>query len=510
MGLQSDQAASGGLSREGLRVAPSFLLAGIVMGAGIQNLILLPFLGFHAAVAVAALIPLLGIAVIVGRNTGPAGDWVTGRRFAICVAVAAALFVLGGEGRFFYANTDWQVRDAVLNDMIRNDWPFAYTARGTAEILRAPIAMYLLPALVGKLAGLRAAELSMLAQNALFLGTILTLGSMLFRTGKARLIALLVFLLFSGLDLLGQLIVDAGVVLDPRSHLENWSKPLQFSSTITLAFWVPQHALAGWCGAILFLLRQRRMIPLAAFLTPLPLLALWSPLALIGLLPFAAYALAISLALRESRPRDLLLPAVSIALCLPALLYLQAGSGAVGMRFYPVPPLDYLRFQILELLPYAAPLLALSWRKGAERGPFLLATSALFILPFVQIGTSSDLMMRGSIPALAILAALTAEALSGFRSGERRLMRASRGILVTALALGSITGAHEVARAVMVLPSPYPECSLLGVWRDSLEGADTYVAALDAVPKPIRPANPAAVPLHEPAECWSRSWLHPR
>jgi hypothetical protein len=333
---------------------------------------------------------------------------------------------------------------------------------------------------------------------------------MLFRTGKARLIALLVFLLFSGLDLVGQLIVEPAVVLDPRSHLENWSKPLQFSSTVTLAFWVPPHALAGWCGAILFLLRQRRIISLAALLTPLPLLALWSPLALIGLLPFAAYALASSLAVREVRPRDLLLPAVSAALSLPALLYLQAGSGAVGMRFYPIPPLDYLRFQILELLPYAAPLLVLSWGKGAERGPLLLATSFLLIVPFVQIGTSSDLMMRGSIPALAILTALTAEALSGFGSDEGGLIRASRGILVTALALGSVTGAHEVARAVIVLPSPYPQCSLMGVWRDSLEGADTYVAALDAVPKPIRPTDPAAVPLDEAAECWSRSWLHPR
>ena len=180
------------------------------------------------------------------------------------------------------------------------------------------------------------------------------------------------------------------------------------------------------------------------------------------------------------------------------------------MRFYPIPPLQYLRFQFVELLPYAAPLLVLSWRKAAERGPLLLATSVLLIVPFVQIGTSSDLMMRGSIPALAILAALTAEALSGLRPGERRPIRASRGILVTALALGSITGAHEVARAVMVLPSPYPQCSLLGVWRDSLEGADTYVAALDAVPKPIRPSNPAAVPLDKGAECWSRSWLHPR
>ena len=504
MGLKPDRAA------RGVRLAPWFLLGGIVMGAGIQTLILLRFLGFPSAVVVAACIPLFAIAALVARETALIEDGPTIRRFAICVAVAAALFILGGEGRFLYANTDWQVRDAVLNDMIRNDWPFAYTARGTAEILRAPIAMYMLPALAGKLAGLRAAELSMLTQNALFLGAVLTLGSMLFRTGKARLIALLVFLLFSGLDLVGQLIVDAAVVLDPRSHLENWSKPLQFSSTVTLAFWVPQHASAGWCGAILFLLRQRRIVSLASFLTPLPLLALWSPLALIGLLPFAAYALASSLALREVRPRDLLLPALSAALSLPALLYLQAGSGAVGMRFYPIPPLEYLRFQILELLPFAAPLLVLSWRKGTERGPLLLATSILLIVPFVQIGTSSDLMMRGSIPALAILAALTAEALSGLRPGERRPIRASRGILVTALALGSITGAHEVARAVMVLPSPYPECSLLGVWRDSLEGADTYVAALDAVPKPIRPSNPAAVPLDKGAECWSRSWLHPR
>src|SRR4029079_442931 len=69
------------------------------------------------------------------------------RVFAGAFVIAVVLFMLGGEGRFFYANTDWQIRDAVLRDLATNPWPFAYKLNGTAYFLRAPVGMYLLPAL---------------------------------------------------------------------------------------------------------------------------------------------------------------------------------------------------------------------------------------------------------------------------------------------------------------------------------------------------------------------------
>ena len=38
-------------------------------------------------------------------------------RIATCFAIGFILLLLGREGRLFYANVDWQVRDAILRDM---------------------------------------------------------------------------------------------------------------------------------------------------------------------------------------------------------------------------------------------------------------------------------------------------------------------------------------------------------------------------------------------------------
>src|SRR3546814_106374 len=177
-------------------------------------------------------------------SKGPA--W---RRMFLLALVALAIFVLGGEGRFFYASPDWQVRDSVLRDLVVYPWPFAYSFDRHVELLRAPLGMYLLPAISGKAFGLRAADLALLIQNSLLLTLIFGLGSMLFTTSRARARALVIVIFFSGMDVIGQLLqwhVNGHPFPD---HIEQWGIT-QYSSHITQASWVPLHALAGWLGAV--------------------------------------------------------------------------------------------------------------------------------------------------------------------------------------------------------------------------------------------------------------------
>lgn len=418
-----------------------------------------------------------------------------------CALVALVVFVAGGEGRLLYSNFDWQVRDAVLRDMALNPWPFAYRQL----ILRAPIGMYLLPALAGKAWGLQAMDYALLIQNSAFLAAILSLAASLFKTFKDRALGLLVVIFFSGMDVLGRLALELRDIqpaeIEAGYHIEGWAN-LQFSSHVTQAFWVPQHALPGWLGAVLFLLWSHGLLRLWVFLAPIPVLLLWSPLSTMGLLPFAAYAAFKSM--RQLSVADFVLPGLALALSVPALLYLGAAGDAVGFHGFAPSLLQYVVFQTLEVIPFLVAVWLL--RNKSQSPAIIMITGAwLLVLPFVKIGTSVDFMMRASIPALAILSVYVVEAL---KTKDQRFVRYA---LIAGLLVGSVTPLLEIGRAFLLRPSPMTTCSLIGIW-NRVEGlvpggpTHTYFAPLEKIPNSIKPSFVTQVEPLQPSVCWSRRW----
>jgi len=487
------------------RTVPAAVLFGAIVGWLSYDLLLLcRFLGLggfwlHAGWVglTLALFWLLTLPRRIDLLTGP-----TVARLLLCVGGAALLLILGGEGRLLYANIDWQVRDAVLSDMIANPWPFAYA---DGNLLRAPIGMYLAPALVGKAFGREAADMALLAQNALFLGALLAIGSTLFSDRRHRLIALALFLLFSGLDLIGQIKVGHAAGLNPSAHLEGWG-PSQFSSTITLAFWVPQHALAGWLAALAVLLWRERRVGLGTLLMLPPLIALWSPFAALGLLPFLAVACVGDIRRRAIRPADLLLPGAATALALPALLYLAAGSDAVGLRAFPIRPDIYLSFLTIEILPFL--LIGLAGLKARFGGAlFVTAALVLLVAPLIQIGGSIDFAMRATIPALAILIAHLADMMGGGWAASARRKIA----LVALLCVGAATPVTEVLRALSFPASPLGHCHVSRAWDESFAvfPKTGYFAPMDSLPAALRPRRPHVVAPDRAKACYDRPWPRP-
>lgn len=419
-----------------------------------------------------------------------------------CLAIATALLLLGGEGRYFYANVDWQVRDAVLRDMTVHPWPFTYAS---GDILRAPIGMYLMPALAGKTWGQAGADFALLVQNALLLGLLLALGTTLFETRKKRLIATAVFLAFSGLDLVGQIKAGHASGLTPTAHLEGWADT-QFSSTITLAFWVPQHAIAGWIGAVGFMLWRVGRLSLGALLILPPLIALWSPLAAMGSMPFILFACGHDLWRRRWQGADFALPMLATMIALPALAYLAAAGDQVGIRFFPISPGRYLTFETLEVLPYLL-IAAAGWRARFGGAVLAISGAALLIMPFIQVGWWIDFTMRASIPALAILAMHLADGLAdGWPCSARR-----KGALVLLLAIGSVTGFTEIARALTFPVSPPPRCGFSKAWDENFSAwpKHSYLAPLDALAGPIRPHLPTRIAPDSATACYDRPWPRP-
>lgn len=483
-------------------IALRTLAAAIFALFALDNILLLGFVGLSPGLVggLAFLLPPMLAALTWRAVPDPCRIRLT-TLFA-CILIAALLLMLGGEGRIFYAPPDWQVRDAVLADMGSHRWPFDYWLDGRSQILRAPIGMYLLPAVAGG-ASQFGRDWALFTQNSLLLGLLLAIGSALFEGRRSRWIALVVFLTFSGLDVLGNLLVQWATGGTRWDNIEDWADGYQYSAHITQLFWVPQHALAGWTVALTYLLWRRGFAPIGLFAASLPLVALWSPLVLFGAMPFALFAGIRALLTRGWNGRDLLICGFAAVLALPALLYLSVDAAAVGSGLNPPKPLIYVLLLLLEVIPFLLPALRDNGPRS-DRATMLITGACLFLMPCWTIGMFNDFQMRASIMPLALLALAFAD-----MAGRVEAPRARVGFLVI-LALASVTGGIGIANAIRFAPSPAPLCSLSGVW-DRQIGLKaphaSYFASRDAFPLPILPrerVNGAA-----PAHCWGRPWRMP-
>jgi hypothetical protein len=436
----------------------------------------------------------------------------------LCLAIAFALCLLGGEGRVFFANTDWLVRDAVLHDLVSQPWPFAYrldgdNAAAQSFIVRAPLAIYMLPAAAGKAFGLHAAHLALLLQDTLLFALILYfVVPTQFDIWRAAAVVA-IFAVFSGLDVVPVLAKHAMHLSDPPSpgvpadHLENWAGLFQYSSNITQIFWAPPHAIAGWAVAGLYLLWQRGQVRASVLLCALPYIAFWSPFAVIGALPFAGYAAVADLIARRINRADIVAALLAAPPALLVLAYLIQGDGGVEHGFLLGAPHFwnlYIAFIYIEIAPYLVLIVAM--RPTMLKEPtFLLIVASLLLIPFYKLGQSNDFAMRVSIPALTLLAANFAITLTESIASGSRLVWARVATLT--LLIGGATGAVEIRRALITPAAPISDCGLMQAWGQSPYATfpkAAYVVNLAALPAWMRPQAPADAPATTTAQCFAQ------
>jgi hypothetical protein len=389
---------------------------------------------------------------------------VTSLQIVIAVSAGCAWTLLGGADHVFFANADWHVRDAVLHDLVLCRWPVGYGLfDGQESLLRAPLAFYLPAALLGKVAGLAAAHTALGVWTAV--GAALFLLQVLSLTPSRVTVAVAVtalIVLFSGMDIVGSLLNDG-----PRfrsdwnitTHLEWWAGTYQYSSMTTQLFWVPNHALGGWL--VVGLLARHADNP--AFDPMLPIcvvaLALWSPLTAIGIVPFVFWKTVVDAGrgrlMSLLRPR-VWVPALAVGVTLAGYLLLDPGRipkgttvGAhAGDDVFDL--LQQVQFFLFEAGFVGAAILALR-----RSGDVVVALVFLAILPFASFGPSNDLVMRASIPSLAVLAIAACAALFGDPATGKQGTEPSwrkKTLLGVCLSVGAVTPIEEFARAI-ILPS---------------------------------------------------------
>ena len=424
-----------------------------------------PVFALPAVAALAAACALHGRRAAEANFFGDGEDALRLSVWALLAVIACALLwtFFSGIGGMFYQNEDHYGRNAILHDLLEHPWPVRF--EGTRYALTYYIAYWMLPALAGKGAALLGGEgmLWPVANAALFVQTVwflvliflLLLSLVRARTLAPACVALLIFVMFSGMDAL-----MAGFIDDWNNQIEWWAETYQFSSNTTCLFWVYNQAVPAWLAFLLLLDAPRDVGGFALVgLLSFP----YAPFPFAGLaVAMAAQALALLVsACRGQGPvrgasallrtclsaRNLLACAAVIPLFLPYFASNQASSDAplhVQPLLYAFSPRTaFFRLLLFELVEFGALALVLGarWRKSPL---FLASIVTLVLAPLLRMGYKADFGMRVSIPALTLLCVLSVRFLLDAR--VRRQDRYAAGVLSLLLLIGSVTPLLEFER----------------------------------------------------------------
>lgn len=338
---------------------------------------------------------------------------------------------VSGHGGFFYQSNDHHWRNAIFRDLINFDWPVVYEQSNSALVYY--IGYWLVPALIGKAAAhISPAAAWDIANVAMFvwsfvflyLTTLLVCVFAKAATFRKVLLALLVIIFFSGMDIVGVLANNKWNANAVSNHLEWWSRDYQYSSNSTQLFWVFNQSTPAWLATALFLNEKsvRNYVFLCLLLLPS------SPFPMIGLflLLVGSGIRFLIVAIKEKQLPAFLKDAFSLqniiatVVILPVFYLYYKGNMAIdsgGFRFWlgfdkyaPSQAIHfYLRFMFLEF----GLLAILLFKKCKKSLVYWLTVFSLFFIGMFRMGAFADFAMRASIPALFVLMVLAISQLRG-------------------------------------------------------------------------------------------------
>lgn len=408
-------------------------------------IVLLRFQAWSTAipVALAAVAAVWWLAVCWRVAPVPAPSWRWSASWPFLMLAAVAAWTIGVIPPFAQ-NEDWIKHYALFNILSDQSWPPAVATEQGIGTLRYSLGYYVVPSLIAKLTGPASLGLAIYAWTMLGLYLSLTLAFAAKAVPVAgRFLLGAVFLLFSGADVVGRGIVHSKLVLP--MHYEWWAGFGEFSSSITSIVWTPQHALSAWIATFLIVRYPQRTVQGAGVLGAA--VAIWSPFSAVGIAPVLAWAV-YKAGLRHLLTWMNLIAAPVLLFAGAMFLTRDAGGIPTGFVWNHIDftgnhivfsTARWLLFVALEFVLIALSLLVVTPRRA---GLIAIATITLLLLSLTDVGVSSDLMMRGSLPALGILAALAAVAVVTAPNTWRKAP------LVACLLLGVVTPMGEIMRGL--------------------------------------------------------------
>lgn len=351
---------------------------------------------------------LLAALVSTWNETRP----VSFRRLVIVAPLTLALVVAFTTG--FPAGPfcwDWVKHWALINELASHRWPFSNELQGTTRHLRFYIAAYLVPAGLHQVFHGLPVWISAGAWFTLGYALVLRMVASVASSRQMSWFALAVFLILGGADSFaehGYRALD-GLPAVPwlGLHFENWAyhatqRPLEYSSILTALVWVPHQSIAAFLVASLLVL-SRGPQALRAAMVGYGLLALWSPYAMIGLIPLMLVrGLQDARFLFTSRSGLCLIAGASFALLVAAYLSTDVPSAGACItcftsRLGDLP--DFFLFGLVELGVFVLILRRLIITDTT----CLVSLLTLMLIPFMY-GETADFVMRASMGPLFVLA----------------------------------------------------------------------------------------------------------
>lgn len=375
----------------------------------------------------------------------------------IFILLFISLFIcfLAGHGCFFSQNPDYHARNAIFRDLINYKWPVIYTKTNCS--LSYYIGQWIVPALFGKMflpishsLAWTMGNIMLLIWNSLgvFLSLMWLTHLLKINTKKKAVIASLIFLLFSGLDVVGLITLNKTV----GSHLEWWATFFQFSSMTTQLFWVFNQAIVPWLIILMFF--DEDGVQNYGFLGMISLA--YGPLPFLGIVViFISKGIKYFIDAKKNKEinkyfKELFsIQNIIACLCILPVYYFYysanaATSGDGGFRlmteYIDIHILKrFVLFYILEIGVY----LVLLYKEHKNDYLYYVVGISLIIIPFFQIGQALDFCMRVSIPFIVIIDYWCIKYLM---NDKKRTIQWN--ILLVVLVLGMVTSYTEISRGV--------------------------------------------------------------
>lgn len=387
---------------------------------------------------------------------------------------------LGGMNGYMFQTSDWDCRNAIYRDLITHRWPVVYKSSNSALVYY--VGHWLPPAIVGKVVNklFHSVELAwFVGRMALWFWSalglsiiaVLLFAYMKANSTKQRVIAMVVFVFFSGLDFIGMLFTGKqGELLSPEVlHLEWWTTSgNQYSSITTCLFWVFNQSIVPWMMTLCFLMDsdERNYVTYGAACL------LCGPLPLVGLAILMVFRAMCRLleCVRKKEVKEWcrtifsvgnIFVVVAIIPVLALYLFGNSALAATGESELVVGQASFFStgywngdlfvFFMLEVGIY----LALLWNTN-KKNPLLYAIAiSLLCIPYFHVGGAADFCMRASLPGIFIIMTYVADYLARYFSihwEKRKCVKTSKRIcaiaLVAVFLCGAITPTVEIYRGI--------------------------------------------------------------
>lgn len=372
------------------------------------------------------------------------------KKILLIIGIICFWVGISGVGGFSYQTDDHLWRNAIFETLVYEDWPVVSEQNIDGILTRRGFSYYMgfwMPAAsVAKVFGIQVGYFAQVVWA--------VIGIFLFYYGvcllKKKIVVwpLIVFIFFSGMDIVGYYITGVDInALSPQEHIEWWTS-FQYSSMTTQLFWVFNQCIPAWILTVLLLLENSNKY--IAILLALSMTNCTLPF--VGVLPLAIYLIFSrrysqcnnkwNVWLKDTFTLENILGGAVVGI-ISLLFLMKTGSGSdiSLIDFSNGGWMVYVVFLLVEIGGICFSIF--SYHKNNPI--FHIALIWLLICPMLNMYGGDNFCMRASIPALLMLYLCVVYALEEAFKLKNYMRLIS---IVIVLCIGAVTPCHEIVRSI--------------------------------------------------------------